>query len=152
MRRKVVVIATALLLLLTSCGETEETVEVVEPSYADCYADYTYDDIGIKAIGENCGFKTTDTGIEIYPLNKCPKHISIEKILLSDNPFWDAVLTSKEETSVVMRGKNFSYFTDADGRTMGCYTVGDYGYIFSSDDLPSTYVKAVLNRVWIINS
>ena len=74
------------------------------------------------------------------------------RILLSENNFWDTILLSEKEDSVVLRGKTFSYFTTVDGTTYGYYEVSDYGYIFTSYDLPSSYVKAVLDRVWVLGS
>lgn len=150
--RKIICSTLLCLGLLCGCSKEEVVEEVPMPDLTEISDSYTYYDIGVKAIGEHCGFAEVDDGFEIHPFNNSPKHISVKRILLSENNFWDTILLSEKEDSVVLRGKKFSYFTTVDGTTYGYYEVADYGYIFTSYDLPSSYVKAVLDRVWVLDS
>lgn len=137
---------------LCGCTSTEEVEEVPMQPLTEISDSYTYGDIKVNAIGTHCGFSETDEGFEIFPYNNCSKHITVKRILLSENHFWENLLESEEADSIVFRYKSCSYFTTTEGVTYGYYEVGDYGYIFSTFDLPSSYVKAVLSKTCVLDS
>lgn len=151
--RRSVAVAGLVALLLTGCGAEEEVEEeYVAPPLTEISDSYTFEDIGVNAIGTYCGFCSTDAGIEIHPYNDNTKHISVERILLSDRPYWDTILSSQVDNDTIVKTKEYSMFTTPDGISYGYYEVGKYAYVFKSEGLPSSYMKAVLDRVWIQDS
>ena len=151
--RRSIVIACLISICLVGCGAEEEVEEeYAAPPLTEISDSYAFEDIGIKAIGTHCGFCDTDTGIEIHPYNDNTKHISVRKILLSDRPYWDTILSSQVDNDTIVKTKKYSMFTTSEGISYGYYEVGEYAYVFKSDGLPSSYMKAVLDRVWIQDS
>lgn len=138
------------MLLLNGCGkeEVEEVILPVEPPVSEQASEGVFDGYTITAIGPVCGFIDYGDSLEIYPYYDSVQHITIEKILLSDLPYWETIKDSQSETAVISEYDNYSMITTVDGTTYGYYEESDnWAIIAYSDTLPSSYVKAVMLRI-----
>lgn len=134
--------------MLTGCASEEPLPEVVEPDLTERADSYNVFGIEFQSIGPVCGYVQTETTVEIHPYYNSTEHIEIEKILLSDRGFWKAVLSSVSDTAVVMSYDNYSMFTDTDGVTYAYLELdSDWALIAKTTDLPSYYVKAVMDKL-----
>lgn len=95
-----------------------------------------------------CGFMEVDDTLEIHPYYNSSEHITMKKILLSDLPYWETIKESQSETAVVKEYDKYELMTQADGSTYGYYKESDdTAIICYSFDLPSSYVKVVMDRI-----
>lgn len=135
--------------LLVGCGEaTTEEPEVVEPDLTEHLDAYDVFGIEFQSIGPMCGYMTVGDVIEIHPYYNSTEHIEVEKILLSDRGFWNTILSSVSEQAVIKEYDKYSMFTDASGVSYAYLQLSDdWALIAKSTDLPSYYVKAVMDRL-----
>lgn len=140
-------------LLMTGCSKEEPVVEeVVEviPPLTEIAESGDFEGFTFGAIGEHCGFVVSDDSIEIYPFHDDARHITVEKILLSELPYWESIKSVCGEDIVIQKYKDFESFTTVDGNTYGYYALGDdTAFMFKTTDLPSYYVRAVYERLWL---
>ncbi|MCM1234394.1 MAG: hypothetical protein NC489_30200 [Ruminococcus flavefaciens] len=138
-----------LALLLTGCSSAEG--EIVEPSVPDISEQMdTAAIFGIEfeAIGPVCGFIIEDDAVEIHPYYNSSEHIQLKKILLSDRLFWNTIKSSVQDSAVVVSGDNYDMITVDSGITYAYKQLDDnWALIAKSDTLPSSYVKAVMDRL-----
>ena len=138
-------------LLLSGCSKEEPVVEeVIEviPPLTEIAESSEFEGYTFNAIGEHCGFVVTSDSIEIHPYNDDTRHITVEKILLSELPYWETIKSGSGEDIVIQKYKDFESFTTVDGNTYGYYALGDEtAFMFKTTDLPSYYVRAVFERI-----
>ena len=147
--RRVIAALLFCIVLLTACGDEEDAMPVSNEPVLSEQAD-TMDIFGVefKSIGPVCGYITTDDYVEIHPYYNSDSHIRVEKILLSDRGFWKTVESSVSESAVIQEKENYSLITLKDGTTYGYKESGDgYAIVAKSVELPSYYVKAVMDRL-----
>lgn len=139
----------SLLLLVTGCGEQEE-VEVPEVpiTYLHEQADSVlWDDMTINAITPCCAFSSQSDILTVYPYFDSDLSITVTKLLLSENNFWDAITTSLEADNCYTT-EEYSFATMPNGTTVGMVPIDDETcYWVSSNQLPSGYVQAVLKTL-----
>lgn len=134
------------ILLLGCSNKNEETVSVpdLRPIQYSC----EWDSVSVNSITPVSTFETEDDCLKIFPYNNSESYIKIEKILISNNGFWDTVVKEYKDTNNVRVLDNFSYVTTASKVTIGYLPLDDeYAYIVSSDTLPSSYVEKVLEML-----
>jgi hypothetical protein len=143
-------LALVLSLFLVGCDSSDADSEVVNVPDVSVRADSElFENITIPAIGSVCGFIKTDTHLEIHPFYNSVKHISLEKFYLSDLPFWDTLLSSNSDICSVIETEHYSIITNEDGCTFGVFPINeDEALLVKSHDLPSGYVKIVMDKLW----
>lgn len=133
--------------LFAGCGsKSEETVTAADlrPIQSSCI----WESVSINSITPVSAFETEGSCLKIFPYNNSESYIKIEKILISNNGFWDTVVKEYEDTNNMRVLDNFSYVTTASKVTIGYLPLdAEYAYIVSSDTLPSSYVEKVLEML-----
>ena len=151
MRFKCLALICALSLSLVACSGNDEVVEPVipvdtTPPLSNVAESASFYDIEVPAIGPWCGFNYVDDCLEIHPFYDSTQHIILERIMLSDKPYWDVI--ERTEGAVVKEYPSGSLLTFTSGKTYGYYEDGaGYAFIFSTDTLPSSYVDFILRNL-----
>lgn len=105
-----------------------------------------FKDLQLKSIGSKCGCEKTDNYIRIYPYINEDKFVEIKQILLSDMQFVNG-LKKTVSTDSVYATEKYVYVTLPNGTTIGYLPFSEtYAYTFVTTNLPSIYVRAVMNR------
>lgn len=156
MHKKLMLLSLLLCLCLFGCGKAEEDVAPVEPvediqpdtvTYLHQPADsYTWDNITFSNLFPASSYEESDDALNIFPCYSKDAYISIEKILISSNDFWDNVVTQYSSTENIMNLENYSYVTSESGETIGYLPIDEtHAYTVRSSTLPSGYVDYVLS-------
>lgn len=145
---KKIITLTCMCLLLAGCSEKEEVITVTPP-VSERMDSVIYENFTFDAIGPVCGFILTDTSLQIHPYYDSTKHILVEKILISENGFWNTLITSQTENYVLTDSENYSLITTPSGVTFGYMRVDDeWALLFKTSDLNSGYLRLVMNKLW----
>ena len=157
MHKELMVLSLLLCLLLCGCGKAEdvapvESVEDVQTEsveYLHQPADsYTWGDITFSNLFPASSYEESGEALNIFPCYSKDAYISIEKILISSNDFWDNVITQYTGTDDIKNLENYSYVTSESGETIGYIQIDDaYAYIVRSSTLPSGYVDYVMSYI-----
>lgn len=138
-----------LCLLLMGCSSEPVTESPVIPDKRPVMSEFSNGSISMNSITPRTSYEDSGDVVCIYPYNNSDEHITIEKILVSDCGFWTTVISEYSESNNLVKRDRYSLITLSDGTT--------YGYIANSEDtayvlrssLPSSYVEAVLDNLWI---
>lgn len=138
-----------LCLLLVGCSSEPVTETPVVPDKRPVMSEFSNGSISMNSITPRTSYEDSGDVVYIYPYNNSDEHITIEKILVSDCGFWTTVISEYSESNNLVVRDRYSLITLSDGTT--------YGYIANSEDtayvlrssLPSSYVEAVLDNLWI---
>lgn len=134
----------ALLLSLVLVGANSTEVTENEPvpistQATECY----FEGIEFQLFGQYAGYNILDNSLKIYPYFNLDRHITVEKLFLSDRPFWDTI--ANPDTREDYDG--YSIFS-VENSTYGYIPINaDYAFFLYTDTLPSGYVKEVLKRI-----
>lgn len=150
MRFKCLISCCLLLLCLGGCSKEveEEVVEFVEetPPLSEVADSATFEDLTVDALGPWCGFIYNATSLEIHPFYDSTQHIIIERILLSDKPYWKVIKST--EGVIVKEYPHGSMLTMSSGASYGYIEDGNgYAYVLSTDTLPSSYLDYIMRNV-----
>lgn len=150
MRRACTLIVLVTILTLCGCGTKkvdQEQTTVPEVSYLhEPIQSYTWNGYTFDNIFPASSFSETSDGLDIFPCYDSDAHISVGKIIISGNGFWDSVITQYSNTNNIVERDNYSYVTAESGETIG-YIENDNNsaYVVRSSTLPSGYVDYVLS-------
>lgn len=138
----------SLLLFVTGCGEQEVEVPEVPVTYLHEQADSTeWDGLTVSAITPCCAFDSQPDTLTIYPYFDSDLSVKVEKILLSENDFWNAITVSLEKDNCYTT-EEYSLATMTNGTTVGMLPIDEETcYWVTSNQLPSGYVQAVLKSL-----
>lgn len=142
-------------IMLTGCGGediTEEIPEVVEISLSERFDESVcIDKYFVDALGDYSGFiEVSDREMEIHPYYDGAEKVTVTVMLLSDNDWWDGIISDFGDTVVYEEYDSYSMFTTSDGRTYGYMQCSDNEAIIAyTDDLPSGYIKLVMDKIWM---
>ena len=136
------------LVCLTGCASKEEAV-VTEPPPISEQASYAYfDELEVPAIGPVCGFVSKSDSLEIYPYYNYNAHITLKKMLISENGFWDTLISTQSEDFVLTAEESYTVITTPNGVTFGLLPIDDeWAYLVETDGLNSGYVRVLLNKL-----
>lgn len=140
-------ILTLLLLcsVLIGCGQ-ETVVETVEPELRPISTEIVWDGLSLETITPVTAVEASDSEINIFPYNNNDAHITVRRILISNNGFWNAAISTYKDSENFRSTAKYSYVTLADATTYGYLPIDEeYAYIVFSSDLPSSYVELVLD-------
>lgn len=142
------------MLLLCGCSEEVEEPVAYEPPPISTQAEFGYlDTFTIEAIGSVCGFNNVTDGIEIYPHYNNPSHILLKKILISDNDFWETILSSQSEDFILTKRDKYTLITTPTGVTYGYYPIDkEWAILASTKGLNSGYLTLVMDNLWKQNT
>ena len=152
MRIKTLILICLFLLILSGCGD-----EQVEESSAvlDLHpiSDSTvWDNITIEAITPVTAFEINDDALKIFPYNNNDKHITMRKIVISRNGFWNTVETIYDGSDNLHVTSDYVLITMSNHCTYGYVPIDDeWAYIVSTESLPSSYVEAFLRMLCSTN-
>ena len=151
MHKKVTTLCLCVILLMTACGaaEAEEPVFESPVSYMHQPAvSYTWSGISFDNLFPASSYEESGESLNIFPYYNNDSHITVRKILISGNDFWDNVITQYSSTNNIKNLENYSYVTNESGETIGYLAIDDtYAYIVRSSTLPSGYVDYVLSAI-----
>lgn len=141
--RKVILLLIVIVPLLFGCTK-EEPVVPTAPDLHPVVQNYLWGNVSMNSITPCCSIVENGSCIEIYPFNNNEAHITIEKIVISENGFWETFSKEYTQSDNFVSTESYSYFTDSNSVT--------HGYIASSDDyayyvyttLPSAYLEEVM--------
>lgn len=151
MYKKITTLCLCVIILMTACGaaEAEEPVFESPVSYMHQPAvSYTWSGISFDNLFPASSYEESGESLNIFPYYNNDSHITVRKILISGNDFWDNVIKQYTGTDNIRNLENYSYVTNASGMTVGYYAIDDKSaYIVSTDTLPSGYVETVLSYI-----
>lgn len=145
MKRKLLLLS--LVVFLLGCGEEEivlpEPVYVPPPLHTQMDR-ITWDSHLFENITPVTSYEESGDSLKVFPYFNGDFYILIEKIYLSDNKFWDSVISDYIGTPNGVDYDEFSLFTTGQGVTLGLVMADDgSGYLVRTDNLSSAYVKRV---------
>ena len=142
-KQKVALIAAIMAISISGCGSEEVVVEE-SVELRPIVTSITWEDMTIESFTPVTSMEATDSELSIFPYNNDERHITIRKIIISDNSFWDTVLSTVGDNNVIKK-KEYSVITLSSGESYGYMEVGeDSAFIAYSADLPSSYVASSL--------
>lgn len=138
------VLVTLCILFLSGCGEEEVPPVPTPPPLHTQAQSITWDGMEITEVTPVSAFEITDTCIQIFPYFNSEEYISIERIYVSENDFWNSVTSEYEGTPNHKKDTNWELFTLPSGITLGCVIIDDDEcYIIRTEALSSAYVEKV---------
>lgn len=139
---KLVLVCMLCMLLLTGCGEKEESVT---EEYISERTDYCYlNDLMFQLPGIEAGCLEYDDYVEIYPYFNLPNHITIEQLVRSSEPFFETIISLEEVSDTVQQYENITVFQYGGCAYGYIYLNDDYVLVAYTDDLPADYIKVVM--------
>ena len=149
MCRKCLVLICLPLLLLVGCGKTEpeavEEPEVILHTVSESFDDGT---VSMNSITPTTAFETVDEEVHIFPFYNSDKYISLKKVFISDNGFWDTMTSAYTDTNNLKSYDKYKLITTEAGKSIVMLPYGDdSALLIESSDLPSGYVKAVADAL-----
>lgn len=143
MRKRFYLIVFAVL-LLTACG-SEPVIEPEPVFLHQQSSSIVWDNLNINQITPCNAYEFNGADLQIFPYYNDTKYITIKKIILSNNNFWDTVTEPYKDSENYQAFDSCSLFTLNNGMTIGIKPIDDENaYVVFSDTLPSSYVRAVL--------
>ena len=141
------------LVCLTGCAKNKD-IEVVEtPPLSERAESVYFETLEVEAIGPMCGFINTGDCLEIYPYYDFNSHITLKKILISENGFWDTLITTQSEDFVVTETESYTLITTPMGVTFGYLPVDDeWAYLAETEGLHSGYIRVLFNKLCLQNT
>lgn len=148
MRNKIIYLL-AVCVLLTGCTSTNDVPKIVQENALHNVSDsIVWDNMCINAITPVCAFETQGDVLFIFPYNNNDSHITVRKILISNNGFWDTVKNSYNESDNIRETDKYSLVTTMSAETYGYIPIDDeYAYIVTTGTLPSSYVECILQSI-----
>lgn len=139
----------AVCILLTGCTSTNDVTEIVQENALHNVSDsIVWDNMRIDAITPVCAFETQGDALFIFPYNDNDSHITVRRILISNNGFWDTVKNSYNESDNMRETDKYSLVTTTSAETYGYIPIDDeYAYIVTTETLPSSYVECILQSI-----
>lgn len=138
-------LALSLILLATTTSEiTEEEPPPISTQATECY----FEGIEFQLFGPYAGYNISDNSLKIYPYFNLDRHITVEKLYLSDRPFWDTI--ANPDTREDYDG--YSVFS-VENSTYGYISIDtNYAFFLYTDTLPSGYLKEVAKHICLPNT
>jgi hypothetical protein len=85
----------------------------------------------------------------VFPYCDNDAYITVKKVLISDNGFWDTVVSEITNEENIRNCQNYSYVTLSNGTTLGYLPIDDESaYVCYTSVLPSSYVESTLDILW----
>lgn len=136
-------------LLLVGCNKEQEPVETESYSAESC----TYDGIVLNPLSDVCLYNVKGDTLEIFPHYENSSHITVKKIVYSDNNFFDTIVKEYKETESYYSCDDYSYCTLVDGTVLGyCIVDEDVAYFLYTDTESSSVVEDVLKTLCNTNT
>lgn len=147
-KRNFTLICLVFLFMLVGCGKGREVPEPTVPAdLRPIESSVVWDSIIFDSITPVTAFDVTDSELRIYPYNNSDRYITISKILKSRNRYWETAESTYTESGNVLKTDYYSLITLPTSITMGYVDCDDeYAFLVTSD-LPSSYVKLVLEEL-----
>lgn len=139
--------------LLVGCGQAEEE-PVYVPPLTETYEKVSIECADIGTIGSYSGYvQISDRSVEIHPYYDLSECVTVTSILLSDNNWWDGIISDFGDSIEVIEYDNYSIFTAPNGVTYGYMPCGgEYAVVAETSNLPSSYVRLVMDKIWLLNT
>lgn len=152
MYRKCIAICTVCL-LLTACGKDAELADNISldaQSVSQIEHTYSWDGITFEVVFPACTFEETTDALKIFPCYSMDSYITVRRIVISGNDFWNSVISQYKDTGNIRDMEDYSYVTTENGETLGYIKCAEHeAYLVETSTLPSGYVDNVLS---VINS
>ena len=147
--KKVTMCLLLALVLCCGCGKEKSDEEVVVvQDLRPISTEVTWDNISIKQITPVTAFETDASTTKIFPFNNSDKYITIEKIVISDNGFWETLSTGYKDTNNFKTADSWSLITTTDSISIGYLQLDEENaYIVKTNSLPSSYCILVLEQL-----
>lgn len=156
MRFKKLILLFCCVTCLSGCSDKEPIIEEpvdVTPPLSVVSDSITFKDLKVNAFGTWCGFILTDDYLEIHPFYDSTQHIKLERILLSNRPYWETIKDSLGNEVISTQCSNCEMITLTNGQSYAYVEDGvGYAYIFHTADLPSSYLKAIVERIELLTT
>ena len=145
MRKSVITVLCLCLLFITGCDEEIEEPVVESVDLRPITTSIVWDNKVIQNISPVSAFESSTDMLQIFPYNNNDKHITIRKIIVSDNGFWNTVMLGYEGTENIIVTEQYSLVTNNKECTFGYIPIDyEWAYIVYSETLPSSYVEYVM--------
>lgn len=136
----------ALALMLTGCSEEPE--EIIEPHIpVSTQGDnYVIGNIHVESAGDSTGYiGLGNDSVNVYPYYDLSENITIRKIIISDQDWWDTITEGIE----VLDCGSFQIYQDTSGTSYGYMPVDDTHALFCKTvNLPRDYLKLYMSKIW----
>lgn len=142
--KSIAVLTLSLALIASDATDSIESEPApISTEATECY----FEGIQFRLFGPYAGYNIIDNSLKIYPYFNLDRHITIEKLFLSDKPFWDTIANSETREDY----NSYSLFS-VENSTYGYIQINaDYAFLLYTDTLPPGYVKEVLKRICLPN-
>ena len=138
----------SLLVLLVGCGKEETPVEVEQPPLHTMQSSYKTSSISANAITPTTAFEEVGDELRLYPFYNSDHYISMKVILISNNDFWNTIISGYTGTNNLQVYDKYSLITTSFGKTITVIPrSSEEAIVISSDTLPSGYVKATADML-----
>lgn len=146
--RKSVTLIILITLIISGCGESEEIVEPEIPDLHPIQSEFTWDSISMNSISPVGAFEEQGDIIKIFPYHNTESYISVKKIFLSGNNFWETFTREYATTHNLVQRDKFSLITTETGTSLCLVPIdSESGYLVVTENLPSYYVELVANQL-----
>lgn len=156
MVKKLAIVLIGVTMLLCGCGKQEEEV-VSEPVPVSHLHEPTesivWNNMLLNGITPVTSFESTDDTLTIFPYYDNDAHITVRKIIISDNAFWNSVISQYIDSDNIKYVNDYALVTNTDGKSFGYIGIDEKtAYIISTDTLPSAYVESTLKLLCNTNT
>lgn len=139
MRSITIAVMLSLLLFSSKSAEVEQEEPPVSTEATECF----FEGYQVNLFGQYAGYNIAGEQLKIYPYFNLDRHITVEKLLLSDRHFWSTIAPQDERKDY----DGFSIYT-VENETYGYMPISeDYAFFAYTDNLPAGYVREVLKHI-----
>lgn len=145
---KVLLLSILSILLLVGCTSEEEIVVEEVPPLHSIQDSISWNSISMNGITPVCAFETIDDELKIFPYYDSDAHISMKRIFISGNGFWDTFTKDYTDTGNIKVTDKYTLITTNTGNSMVLINIdSETAYVVESDTLPSSYVQLVADAL-----
>jgi len=152
MQKKKLGLVILCLVLLCGCTTSKENINDTEVTTTEeslpISESIVWENITISNITPVTSFEIRGDGLFIFPYNNNNTHITLRKIFISNNGFWDTVVSTVSVDNVIVSDFGYELVTLPNGNTLGYVPIDDESaYLVKTETLPSSYVELVLEQL-----
>lgn len=147
MQKQAIICTLLFTALLTGCGEQDTEPVIETPPLHEITTSVVWDNLTLSQITPVTSIVVSGDSLDIFPYNDNDMHITVKRILISDNDFWQTVFNT-QDTENTMTCDEYSLITTSSGATYGYLEIDEESaYIAFTDSLPSSYVWSALEML-----